>query len=189
MRRRGGRTGQRKYLLELEPPGGARCLTRHGPPEGGPLHNNQTAALARPPPAHATRADHRLETTAGPRPSRRSARSPPAWGSPTGPFLPAAGLRALDLTRVIAGPAAIRTLALLGADVLRLDSPRLPEIGWQHLDTGMGKRSALVDLDTDPRRLERLLDGADVVITGYAPVLWTAGGSAPSSSPTANRDW
>jgi crotonobetainyl-CoA:carnitine CoA-transferase CaiB-like acyl-CoA transferase len=93
-------------------------------------------------------------------------RLPPA---PTGPLLPAAGLRVLDLTRVIAGPVATRTLALLGADVLRLDSPGLPEISWQHLDTGMGKRSALLDLGTDRATFEDLLAEADVVVVGYRP--------------------
>ena len=88
---------------------------------------------------------------------------------PTGPLLPAAGLRVLDLTRVVAGPVATRTLALLGADVLRIDPPRLPEIGWQHLDTGLGKHSALLDLDADPHTFERLLADADVVVTGYRP--------------------
>lgn len=88
---------------------------------------------------------------------------------PTDPLLPAAGLRVLDLTRVIAGPVATRTLALLGADVLRIDPPGLPEIGWQHLATGMGKRSALLDLDTDRATFQRLVAGADVVITGYRP--------------------
>lgn len=82
---------------------------------------------------------------------------------------PAAGLRVLDLTRVIAGPVATRTLALWGADVLRVDSPRLPEIGWQHLDTGTGKRSALLDLDADRAGFEALLAEADVVVTGYRP--------------------
>lgn len=88
---------------------------------------------------------------------------------PTSPLLPAAGLRVLDLTRVIAGPVATRTLALLGADVLRIDPPRLPEIGWQHLDTGMGKHSALLDIDAVPHTFDHLLAGADVIVTGYRP--------------------
>jgi hypothetical protein len=84
---------------------------------------------------------------------------------------PLAGLRVLDLTRVIAGPVAGRTLGLWGADVLRIDSPRHPEIGWQHLDTGAGKRSALLDLDDDTDRatFEKLLETADVVLTAYRP--------------------
>lgn len=85
------------------------------------------------------------------------------------PLLPAAGLRVLDLTRVLAGPVATRTLALLGADVLRLDPPRLPELPDQHADTGFGKRSALLDLVSDRRSFEELLAGADVVVTGYRP--------------------
>ncbi|MEU5227105.1 CoA transferase, partial [Streptomyces toyocaensis] len=85
------------------------------------------------------------------------------------PLLPAAGLRVLDLTRVIAGPVATRTLALLGADVLRVDSPGLPEIPDQHADTGFGKRSALLDLGADRETLEELLASADVVVTGYRP--------------------
>ncbi|MFF7329492.1 CoA transferase [Streptomyces sp. NPDC008150] len=85
------------------------------------------------------------------------------------PLLPAAGIRVLDLTRVIAGPVATRTLALLGADVLRLDPAWLPEIADQHADTGFGKRSATVDLGTDRAVFEELLSAADVVITGYRP--------------------
>ncbi|MDR6980196.1 crotonobetainyl-CoA:carnitine CoA-transferase CaiB-like acyl-CoA transferase [Streptomyces sp. 3330] len=86
-----------------------------------------------------------------------------------GPLLPAAGLRVLDLTRVLAGPVATRTLALLGADVLRIDAPRLPELPDQHADTGFGKRSALLDLTADRRTFEELLAAADVVVTGYRP--------------------
>ncbi|GAA5040539.1 CoA transferase [Streptomyces siamensis] len=85
------------------------------------------------------------------------------------PLLPAAGLRVLDLTRVIAGPVATRTLALLGADVLRVDAPRLPELADAHADTGFGKRSAVLDLATDRRAFEELLAAADVVVTGYRP--------------------
>ncbi|MDX3642102.1 CoA transferase [Streptomyces sp. MB09-02B] len=83
--------------------------------------------------------------------------------------LPAAGVRVLDLTRVIAGPVATRTLALLGADVLRIDPPGMPEILDQHADTGFGKRSATLDLAADPRAFEALLAEADVVVTGYRP--------------------
>jgi crotonobetainyl-CoA:carnitine CoA-transferase CaiB-like acyl-CoA transferase len=85
------------------------------------------------------------------------------------PLLPAAGLRVLDLTRVLAGPVATRTLALLGADVLRVDPPQLPELPDQHADTGFGKRSTTLDLTADRRTFEELLAAADVVVTGYRP--------------------
>ncbi len=54
----------------------------------------------------------------------------------------------------VAGPVASRALALLGAEVLRIDPPGLPEIAWQHLENGQGKRSALLDL-RDAGGLER----------------------------------
>ncbi|WP_240439878.1 CoA transferase, partial [Streptomyces europaeiscabiei] len=87
------------------------------------------------------------------------------------PLSPAAGVRVLDLTRVIAGPVATRTLALLGADVLRVDPPGMPEILDQHADTGFGKRSATLDLTAraDRRAFEDLLAQADVVVMGYRP--------------------
>jgi CoA-transferase family III len=77
--------------------------------------------------------------------------------------------RVLDLTRVLAGPVATRTLALHGADVLRIDAPGRPEIPLQAADTLPGKRSALLDLDRALPELERLLAGADLVVTGYRP--------------------
>ncbi|MEV6741371.1 CoA transferase [Streptomyces sp. NPDC051104] len=87
------------------------------------------------------------------------------------PLLPAAGLRVLDLTRVIAGPVATRTLALLGGDVLRIDAPQLPELPDQHADMDIGKRSAVLDLraSADRRTFEELLTEADVVVAGYRP--------------------
>ncbi|MEU2546743.1 CoA transferase [Streptomyces roseolus] len=79
--------------------------------------------------------------------------------------------RVLDLTRVIAGPVATRTLALLGADVLRIDPPGRPELPDQHADTDVGKRTAALDLDrrADRRTFDELLDAADVLVTGYRP--------------------
>ncbi|MDJ0394946.1 CoA transferase [Rhodococcus sp. G-MC3] len=84
---------------------------------------------------------------------------------------PLRGVRVLDFTRVIAGPVATRVLALLGATVLRVDSPRLPEIEWQHLENGQGKRTTLLDLDSGEGvdALHELLPLADVVVTGYRP--------------------
>ncbi|WP_435187139.1 CoA transferase [Streptomyces sp. bgisy126] len=80
-------------------------------------------------------------------------------------------LRVLDLTRVLAGPVATRTLALLGADVLRIDPPGNPELPDQHADTNVGKRTAALDLDrpSDRRAFGELLDAADVLVTGYRP--------------------
>lgn len=84
---------------------------------------------------------------------------------------PMTGMRVLDLTRVVAGPHGSRLLALLGADVLRVDPPAPAELLDQYLDSGAGKRSAVADLG-DPgtaAATHRLLDDADVVLTGYRP--------------------
>ncbi|MEU9115071.1 CoA transferase [Streptomyces sp. NPDC048483] len=105
---------------------------------------------------------------------------PPLAGAPS---LPCAGLRVLDLTRVIAGPVATRTLALLGADVLRIDAPQLPESQDAHCDTGFGKRSTALDLGSRSGRtaFEELLAGADVVVTGYRPGALDRFGLAPEA--------
>ncbi len=83
----------------------------------------------------------------------------------------ASGHRVLDLTRVIAGPVATRTLAAWGARVLRIDSPHLPEIPSQALDVLPGKRSTLLDFSepSGRTRLEELLAQADVLVQGYRP--------------------
>ncbi|WP_345077175.1 CoA transferase [Brachybacterium paraconglomeratum] len=85
--------------------------------------------------------------------------------------LPLDGVRVLDLTRVIAGPTCTQLLACLGADVLRIDPPHRPELLDQHLSTGMGKRSALLDLRRrgDAERLRALAAEADVILDGYRP--------------------
>ncbi len=92
---------------------------------------------------------------------------------------PLSGIRVLDLTRVVAGPVAGRDLAVLGAQVLRVDPPVPAEIGWQHLDTGQDKHSALLNLRRDPDVLETLLDSTDVVLTGYRPGALDRFGLAP----------
>ncbi|GGK78957.1 CoA transferase [Mangrovihabitans endophyticus] len=85
--------------------------------------------------------------------------------------LPASGVRVLDLTRVIAGPVGTRMLAALGADVLRIDDPRRPELPLHAVDGVIGKASAAVDLRTAAggELLHHLADQADVIVTGYRP--------------------
>ncbi|MGK5543974.1 CoA transferase [Streptomyces sp. URMC 127] len=102
---------------------------------------------------------------------------------PPDPAAPAEGLRVLDLTRVIAGPVATRTLGLLGADVLRIDPPGLPESQDAHNDTGFGKRSAVLDLArrADRAVFEDLLARADVVVTGYRPGALDRHGLSPEA--------
>src|SRR5207248_5634955 len=85
--------------------------------------------------------------------------------------LPAHGVRVLDLTRVIAGPVGTRMLAALGAQVLRVDDPHRPELPGQDVEGVLGKASTLLDARTPAGHeiLHRLLDGADVLVTGYRP--------------------
>jgi len=84
---------------------------------------------------------------------------------------PLAGVRVLDLSRVIAGPVAGRTLAAHGADVLLIAGPELPQIDWLTIDNGRGKRSSFVELKSDKGRatLRALLKEADIFSQGYRP--------------------
>jgi crotonobetainyl-CoA:carnitine CoA-transferase CaiB-like acyl-CoA transferase len=84
---------------------------------------------------------------------------------------PLAGVRVLDLSRVIAGPVAGRTLAVHGADVLLISSPNLPAIPWLTIDTGRGKLTSFVELRSEQgqRTLRDLLATADIFSQGYRP--------------------
>ncbi len=81
---------------------------------------------------------------------------------------PLAGLKVLDLTRVLAGPVASRFLAGLGANVLRIDSPTWNEPGVVPEMT-LGKRCTRVDLKTPEGRqvFDSLLKDADILFHGY----------------------
>lgn len=82
---------------------------------------------------------------------------------------PLSGVRVLDLTRILAGPVATRFLALLGADVLRVDPPE-----WEETlipEVALGKRTTRLDLTRSDDRavLTELLSAADVIVHGYRP--------------------
>jgi crotonobetainyl-CoA:carnitine CoA-transferase CaiB-like acyl-CoA transferase len=92
----------------------------------------------------------------------------PHWAVPVS--RPLAGIRVLDMTRVLAGPVATRFLAGYGAEVLRIDPP-----GWDEgvviPEVTVGKRCARLDLNRSDDRstFETLLSKADIFIHGYRP--------------------
>ena len=83
---------------------------------------------------------------------------------------PLAGIRVLDLTRILAGPVGTRSMAAYGADVVLVNSPHLPNIE-AIADTSRGKLSAHADLRTEAGKdaLRHMLSGAHVFVQGYRP--------------------
>jgi crotonobetainyl-CoA:carnitine CoA-transferase CaiB-like acyl-CoA transferase len=94
---------------------------------------------------------------------------------------PLAGIRALDLTRVLAGPTCAKILAEHGADVLKINGAHLPNQGYGELETGIGKLSAFVDLRTEAgvATLKDLVRQADVFSQGYRPGTLAKRGFSP----------
>lgn len=101
---------------------------------------------------------------------------------------PLAGVRVLDLSRVIAGPVAGRTLAAHGADVLLVSGPELPAIPWLTIDTGRGKLTTFVELKSETGRaqLRDLLKDADIFSQGYRPHALAALGFGPEEAARLN---
>src|SRR5215831_9679523 len=101
---------------------------------------------------------------------------------------PLAGVRVLDLSRVIAGPVAGRTLAVHGADVMLIAGPELPAIPWLTIDTGRGKLSSFVQLKNEAgrARLRALLADADIFSQGYRPQAIASLGFSPEDAARIN---
>jgi crotonobetainyl-CoA:carnitine CoA-transferase CaiB-like acyl-CoA transferase len=104
---------------------------------------------------------------------------PPARPEPPGPL---DGIRVLDFSRLFAGPLASMTLADLGADVVKIESPGGDEArhfgppflggeGMNYMALGRGKRSVVLDLKEEEgrRRAQELARDADVVIENFRP--------------------
>jgi crotonobetainyl-CoA:carnitine CoA-transferase CaiB-like acyl-CoA transferase len=110
----------------------------------------------------------------------------------TGPKRPLAGLKVVDLvqhpslpsvksllypilthsqTIIIAAPAITRSLAELGASVMRCTAPHLPDYGALHVDLNWGKWNCSIDLRNteDREKLKALIMDADIVVQGYRP--------------------
>ncbi|KAK4556860.1 hypothetical protein LTR86_005840 [Recurvomyces mirabilis] len=97
---------------------------------------------------------------------------------PATPFLtipsdprPLAGIRVVELARAIAAPALGAVLASFGAEVVKVQSPRLPDPNPLQLTLTAGKYTYPLDLNqnTDRARLWKLLEDADVFLQGFRP--------------------
>jgi len=99
---------------------------------------------------------------------------------------PFEGIRIIDITHVLAGPFAAYQLAVLGADVIKVEHPDDPDqsrdggtdraLNRQHMGTsfltqGSNKRSITLNLKTEPGReiLKRLVATADVLVENFRP--------------------
>ncbi len=100
---------------------------------------------------------------------RLPAPPPNAVAAAPQPRRPLEGIRVLDLCLILAGPTCGRTLAELGADVIKIDSPRPTIIDAFWLDTNRGKRSITLDLKQPAGReaLWKLIESADVVVENF----------------------
>ncbi|KAJ4366163.1 hypothetical protein N0V83_007798 [Neocucurbitaria cava] len=101
-------------------------------------------------------------------------KQPPSWwpNSPeTSTRQPLAGLKVVDLTRVIAAPAVTRGLAELGASVMRVTAEHITDMSILHIDLSWGKWNAHLDFrkEEDREKLRALVREADVVVQGYRP--------------------
>jgi len=105
---------------------------------------------------------------------------PPGDGAPAGPL---AGLRVLDLSRLLPGGYCTLLLSDLGADVLKVEEPGKGDYlrwmppyastgeGAMHLALNRGKRSLTLNLKVSQGRdlLRRLVRKADVLVESFRP--------------------
>ena len=104
---------------------------------------------------------------------------------------PFEGIRVIDVTHVLAGPFAAYQLAVLGADVIKIDDPNDPDqsrssgsdkelnrrqMGTGFLTQGSNKRAITLDLKTEHDReiLKKLVATADVFVENYRPGAFAA---------------
>ncbi|RZT86908.1 crotonobetainyl-CoA:carnitine CoA-transferase CaiB-like acyl-CoA transferase [Pseudonocardia sediminis] len=150
-------------------PGGATFRPDPGPvPRPGADTEDVVAALGEPGPPH------------------------PRTGTREGAAL--AGIRVLDLTRMFAGPCATEVLADLGADVVKVEEPRIGDPTRRNLplwgeesayfmSLNRGKRSVTLDLKSGAGRevLLALIDESDVLVENFRPGVMERLGLGPDA--------
>jgi CoA:oxalate CoA-transferase len=118
--------------------------------------------------------------------------------------LPLSGVRVLDLTHVLAGPLCTYELALMGADVIKVESPRGGDMyrrlgsdaelnaigmGTSYLGPGANKRSLAIDLKAPEAKpvLQKLIERSDVLIHNFRPGVAERLGFGYSECKTMNN--
>lgn len=99
---------------------------------------------------------------------------------------PLSGIRVVDMGHVLAGPVVSRQLAEQGADVLHVSAPHQPDPAHIVVDTGFGKRSAFVNLDShgEIERFRELIAQSDVFAHSWRPGSLDARGLSPQALAT-----
>lgn len=101
---------------------------------------------------------------------------------PTGPA-PLAGIKVVDLSKILAGPYATMSFADLGADVVKIEHPDAgdPTRQWgppfvgddatYYLAVNRGKKSVALDLKSESGQqiVHRMLEDADIVVENFRP--------------------
>jgi crotonobetainyl-CoA:carnitine CoA-transferase CaiB-like acyl-CoA transferase len=153
-----------------------------------PPYRLSSATLRGPAPAPSLGEHTATWTSAELGPARQAVPAPPG-------DLPLQGLRVLDLTAYWAGPLCTQTLALLGAEVIHVESTRRPDGGrlvsgvpgsatswWErgaiHLGGNAAKKAVTLDFSAEAGKelLRELVKTCDVVVENFTPrVLDNAG--------------
>lgn len=94
---------------------------------------------------------------------------------------PLAGVKVVDLTRILSGPFCSMLLGDLGADVIKIEAPEgdhvrgqgaiVAGMSWYFASFNRNKRSITLDLRSDEGKaiLHRLVAGADVLVENFRP--------------------
>ena len=111
---------------------------------------------------------------------------------------PLAGVRVVDLTRILAGPFCSMILGDLGADVVKVEPPGGDPVrgqgairdglSWYFAAFNRNKRSIALDLRREDHRavLDRLVARADVLVENYRPGVLAARGLPPERLAALN---
>ncbi len=112
--------------------------------------------------------------------------------------LPLQGVRVIDFTQVMLGPCCTQVLGESGADVIKVEREKVGDLSrWSigedpdglnnpvFTSLNRNKRSFTVNLKSDEGRsiVQRLIDGADVVVNNFRPGIMESGNAIVERLP------